>query len=81
MSIRELTDALKRALLAAKSVAIPTAPANILTEMFTRLGIPNELRNKARKILLPAREIVTRGDAALGCQQTTELKLSKTALR
>jgi molybdate transport system substrate-binding protein len=56
---------------------IPTAPANILTEMFARLGIANEMKDKARKIpATPVGEIVTRGDADIGCQQISELKVS-----
>jgi hypothetical protein len=50
---------------------IPTAPANILTEMFARLRIANEMKDKARKIpATPVGEIVTRGELI------SELKVS-----
>jgi molybdate transport system substrate-binding protein len=45
--------------------------------MFARLGIANEMKDKARKIpATPVGEIVTRGDADIGCQQISELKVS-----
>ena len=54
---------------------IQTAPANISTEMFARLGIAHEMKDKARKIpATPVGGIVTRGDAEIGCQQASELK-------
>ena len=70
-------DALKRALLAAKSVAYSDSASGVYisSEMFERLGIANEMKDKARKIpATPVAEIVARGDAEIGFQQISELK-------
>jgi molybdate transport system substrate-binding protein len=70
-------DALKRALLAAKSVAYSDSASGVYisTEMFERLGIANEMKDKARKIpATPVAEIVAHGDAEIGFQQISELK-------
>jgi molybdate transport system substrate-binding protein len=70
-------DALKRALLAAKSVAYSDSASGVYisTEMFERLGITNEMKDKARKIpATPVAEIVAHGDAEIGFQQISELK-------
>jgi molybdate transport system substrate-binding protein len=69
-------DALKRALLAAKSVAYSDSASGVYisTEMFEKLGIANEMKDKARKIpATPVAEIVARGDAEIGFQQFSEL--------
>jgi molybdate transport system substrate-binding protein len=43
--------------------------------MFDKLGIADEMKDKARKIpATPVGEIVARGDAELGFQQMSELK-------
>lgn len=70
-------DALKRALLAAKSVAYSDSASGVYvsTEMFKKLGIEAEMKDKARKIpATPVGEIVARGDAEIGFQQISELK-------
>jgi molybdate transport system substrate-binding protein len=69
-------DALKRALLAAKSVAYSDSASGVYisTEMFERLGIANEMKDKARKIpATPVAEIVARGEAEIGFQQFSEM--------
>jgi molybdate transport system substrate-binding protein len=70
-------DALKRALLAAKSIAYSDSASGVYisTEMFDKLGIAEEMKHKARKIpATPVGEIVAHGDAELGFQQISELK-------
>ena len=70
-------DALKRALLAAKSVAYSDSASGVYisTEMFGKLGIADEMKDKARKIpATPVAEIVAHGDAEIGFQQISELK-------
>ena len=70
-------DAVKRALLAAKSVAYSDSASGVYvsTEMFAKLGIANEMKDKARKIpATPVGEIVAHGDAEIGFQQFSELK-------
>jgi molybdate transport system substrate-binding protein len=69
-------DSLKRALLAAKSVAYSDSASGVYvsTEMFAKLGIADEMKDKARKIpATPVGEIVARGDAEIGFQQISEL--------
>jgi molybdate transport system substrate-binding protein len=70
-------DTLKRALLAAKSVAYSDSASGVYvsTEMFAKLGIAEEMKGKARKIpATPVGEIVAHGDAEIGFQQISELK-------
>jgi molybdate transport system substrate-binding protein len=70
-------DALKRALLAVKTVAYSDSASGVYvsTEMFQKLGIAEEMKDKARKIpATPVGEIVARGDAEIGFQQISELK-------
>jgi molybdate transport system substrate-binding protein len=70
-------DALKRALLAAKSVAYSDSASGVYisTEMFGKLGIADEMKDKARKIpATPVAEIVAKGEAEIGFQQISELK-------
>jgi molybdate transport system substrate-binding protein len=69
-------DAVKRALLAAKSVAYSDSASGVYvsTEMFAKLGIAEEMKDKARKIpATPVAEIVARGDAEIGLQQISEM--------
>ena len=69
-------DALKRALLAAKSIAYSDSASGVYvsTEMFAKLGITEEMKDKARKIpATPVGEIVAHGDAEIGFQQFSEL--------
>jgi molybdate transport system substrate-binding protein len=70
-------DAVKRALLAAKSVAYSDSASGVYvsTEMFAKLGIADEMKGKARQIpATPVGEIVAHGDAEIGFQQISELK-------
>jgi len=70
-------DAVKRALLAAKSVAYSDSASGVYvsTEMFTKLGIADDMKDKAKKIpATPVAEIVAKGEAELGLQQISELK-------
>jgi molybdate transport system substrate-binding protein len=70
-------EALKRALLAAKSVAYSDSASGVYisTEMFGKLGIVDEMKDKARKIpATPVAEIIAHGDAEIGFQQISELK-------
>jgi molybdate transport system substrate-binding protein len=70
-------DALKRTLLAAKSIAYSDSASGVYisTEMFQKLGIADEMNDKAKKIpATPVGEIVARGDAEIGFQQISELK-------
>jgi molybdate transport system substrate-binding protein len=71
------SEAVKRALLAAKSVAYSDSASGVYisTEMFAKLGIAAEMKDKARMIpATPVGEIVARGEAELGFQQMSELK-------
>jgi molybdate transport system substrate-binding protein len=70
-------DAIKRALLSAKTVAYSDSASGVYisTEMFDKLGIAAEMKDKAKKIpATPVAEIVARGEAELGFQQISELK-------
>jgi molybdate transport system substrate-binding protein len=70
-------EAVKRALLAAKSVAYSDSASGVYisTEMFQKLGIIDAMKGKARQIpATPVGEIVARGEAELGFQQISELK-------
>src|SRR4030088_3010154 len=67
-------DAVKRALLAAKTIAYSDSASGVYvsTEMFAKLGILDAMKDKARKIpATPDGEIVAHGDAELGFQQIT----------
>ena len=71
------SDAVKRALLAAKSVAYSDSASGVYvsTEMFDKLGIAADMKDKARMIpATPVGEIVAKGEAELGFQQISELK-------
>jgi len=70
-------DAVKRALLAAKTIAYSDSASGVYvsTEMFQKLGIADEMKEKARKIpATPVGEIVAHGEAEIGFQQISELK-------
>jgi molybdate transport system substrate-binding protein len=70
-------DAVKHALLAAKSVAYSDSASGVYisTEMFDKLGIAAEMKDKGKKIpATPVAEIVAKGEAELGLQQISELK-------
>jgi molybdate transport system substrate-binding protein len=71
------SEALKRALLAAKTVAYSDSASGVYvsTEMFEKLGIADAMKDKARKIpATPVGEIVARGEAEIGFQQIAELR-------
>jgi molybdate transport system substrate-binding protein len=71
------SDAVKRALLAAKSVAYSDSASGVYvsTEMFDKLGVAGQMKDKAKMIpATPVGEIVAKGEAELGFQQMSELK-------
>jgi molybdate transport system substrate-binding protein len=68
--------ALKRTLLAAKSVVYSDSASGVYvgSELFERLGVAEEMKGKARKIQAePVAGVVARGDAEIGFQQISEL--------
>jgi molybdate transport system substrate-binding protein len=70
-------DAVKQALLSAKSVAYSDSASGVYiqNEMFKKLGIEDQMKGKARMIpATPVGEIVAKGEAELGFQQISELK-------
>jgi molybdate transport system substrate-binding protein len=70
-------DALKRTLLAAKSIAYSDSASGVYlsTELFPRLGIADQVRGKSRKIEAdPVGEAVARGEIEIGFQQISELR-------
>ena len=70
-------DALKRALLAAGSIAYSDSASGVYIEktLIPRLGLAEQLRGKARMIPAePVAKVVARGDAEIGFQQLSELK-------
>lgn len=68
-------DALKRALLAAKSLAYSTGPSGVyIISLFSRMGIADELKPKSRQVKgEPVGAVVARGEAEIGFQQVSEL--------
>jgi molybdate transport system substrate-binding protein len=69
-------EAVKHALLAAKSVAYSDSASGVYvsTEMFQRLGIAEEMKDKAKMIPAePVAGVVARGDAEIGFQQISEM--------
>jgi molybdate transport system substrate-binding protein len=69
-------DAVKRTLLAAKSIAYSDSASGVYvsTEMFQKLGITEQMKDKARKIPAePVGGVVARGDAEIGFQQISEM--------
>jgi molybdate transport system substrate-binding protein len=70
-------DSIKRALLSAKTIAYSDSASGVYvsTAMFAKLGIVEEMKDKARKIpATPVGEIVAKGNAEIGFQQISELK-------
>ena len=70
-------DALKRALLEAKSIAYSDSASGVYIEreLLPRLGIAEQLKGKARMVPAePVGQVVARGDAQLGFQQLSELR-------
>jgi len=69
-------EALRRTLLAAKSVAYSDSASGVYvgTEMFEKLGIAAEMKPKSHMIPAdPVASVVARGEAELGFQQISEL--------
>src|SRR5215216_906678 len=68
-------DALKRALLAAQSVAYSTGPSGVyLAGLFQRMGIADALKPKIKQVKgEPVGAVVARGEAEIGFQQVSEL--------
>ena len=69
-------DALKRTLLAAKSIACSDSASGVYisTQMFKRLGIEDQVKGKSRMIPAePVAGVVARGEAEIGFQQVSEL--------
>lgn len=68
-------EALKRTLLAAKSIAYSTGPSGVyLAGLIQRMGIADQLKSKVRIVQgEPAGAVVARGEAEIGFQQICEL--------
>jgi molybdate transport system substrate-binding protein len=68
-------EALKRAVLAAKSIVYSHGPSGIYLErLFERMGIGDEIRHKVKRVQgQPSGEVVAQGEAELGFQQVCEL--------
>jgi molybdate transport system substrate-binding protein len=70
-------EALKRTLLDAKSIAYSDSASGVYLSkvLFPKLGIAEQLKDKARMIPAePVGKVVARGDAEIGFQQVSELK-------
>jgi molybdate transport system substrate-binding protein len=70
-------EALKQALLAAKSIAFSDSASGVYisNEMFKQMGIADQVAGKARMIPAePVGAVVARGEAEIGFQQISELK-------
>lgn len=68
-------EAVKRAVLAAKSVVYSTGPSGIyLAGLFERMGIAAQVKAKLKQVQgEPAGGVVARGEAEIGFQQMSEL--------
>jgi molybdate transport system substrate-binding protein len=70
-------DALKRTLLAAKSIAYSDSASGVYlsTELFPKLGIADQIKSKTRKIEAdPVGGVVAEGEVEIGFQQISELR-------
>ena len=70
-------DALKRTLLAAKSIAYSDSASGVYlsTELFPKLGIADQIKGKSRKIEAdPVGGVVASGEFEIGFQQISELR-------
>ena len=69
------TEALRRTLLAAKSITYSTGLSGIyVAGLIERMGLAEELKPKIRQVKgVPIGEVLVRGDAEIGFQQTSEL--------
>ena len=75
-------DALKRTLLAAKSIAYSDSASGeyLSTTLFRRIGVYDQIKDKARKIPAePVAKVVARGEAEIGFQPVSELRPFKGA--
>jgi molybdate transport system substrate-binding protein len=73
-------DALKKAVLEAKSVAYSTGPSGFyLVELFKKMGIAEQIKDKVKQPPSGTQiaEMVARGEADLGFQQVSELVHAK----
>ncbi|MEA3158265.1 MAG: molybdate transport system substrate-binding protein [Betaproteobacteria bacterium] len=68
-------EALRRAVVAAKSIVYSTGPSGIyLAGLFSRMGIAEEIKTKVKQVQgEPAGAVVARGEAEIGFQQISEL--------
>jgi molybdate transport system substrate-binding protein len=69
-------DAVKRAMLAAKSIAYSTGPSGVyMAALFQRMGIADEIKGKVKITPpgVPVGELIARGEAEIGFQQVSEL--------
>lgn len=69
-------EAVKRAVLAANSVAYSSGPSGFyVADLFKRMGIADQIKNKVRQPAsgVQVGELVARGEADLGLQQISEL--------
>ena len=69
-------DALKRTLLAAKSIAFSASASGVYlsSEVFPRLGIADQIKDKTKRIESErVAAVVARGEAEIGFQQISEL--------
>ncbi len=69
-------EALKRTLLAAKSIAYSDSASGVYlsTELFPKLGIAEQIKGKCKKIEAdPVGGVVASGEAEIGFQQISEL--------
>ncbi len=70
------SDAVKRALLAAKSIGYSSGTSGAyITELFQQMGIADELKPKLRQAPLgvPVGELIARGEVEIGFHQMSEL--------
>lgn len=70
------SEAVKRAVLAARSVAYSSGPSGFyIADLFKKMGIADQIRDKVRQPASGAQvaELVARGEADLGFQQVSEL--------
>jgi molybdate transport system substrate-binding protein len=69
-------EALKQAVLAAKSVAYSSGPSGLyLADLFRKMGIADQIKDKVKQTPsgVQVGEVVARGEADLGFQQVSEL--------
>lgn len=70
------SEAVKRAVLAAKSVAYSSGPSGFyVADLFKKMGIADQIKDKVKQPASGVQigELMTRGEADLGFQQISEL--------